>query len=233
MIRCIAVDDSSLALDLLEDYIGKIKYLHLAKRCQSAVEAIELLRKENIDLVFLDIQMPDITGIDLVKSLTHKPKIIFTTAHPDYALEGFNYDAVDYLLKPFSFERFQKAVDKAYRQFKSEKLFSQEKEYIFVKSGYENLKIPIQDILYIESLRDYVQVFTKEKKILTLINMKDIIKVLPSENFTRTHRSFIVALNKITSLTSKKIYVGEKEVPVGGLYKKEVKKLLKAKGILS
>jgi two-component system LytT family response regulator len=232
MIRCIAIDDSSLALDLLEDYIRKVDYLQLVKRCQSAVEAAAIIRKGTIDLIFLDIQMPDITGIDLLKSLNPKPKVIFTTAFPNYAVEGFNQDAVDYLLKPFSFERFKKACDKAEQLLKLESNASKPEECIFIKCGYETVKVNIQEILYIESLKDYIQIFTPEKKLLTLMSMKEILNILPTGQFVHTHRSFAIALNKISSLAGRKIMIGDKEIPVGDIYRKEFQELLKSKGII-
>jgi two-component system LytT family response regulator len=232
MIRCLAIDDSSLALDLLEDYIGKVDYLQLVKRCQSAVEAASIIRKGTIDLIFLDIQMPDITGIDLLKSLNPKPKVIFTTAYPNYAVEGFNQDAVDYLLKPFSLERFKKACDKAEQLLKLESAAAKQEEFIFIKCGYETVKVNVQEILYIESLKDYIQIFTPEKKLLTLMSMKEILSILPAGQFVRTHRSFVIALNKISSLAGKRIMIGEKEIPVGDIYRKEFQELLKSKGII-
>ncbi|MGZ4098977.1 MAG: LytR/AlgR family response regulator transcription factor [Bacteroidia bacterium] len=232
MMRCLAIDDSSLALDLLEDYIGRVDYLHLVKRCQSALEAGEILRKENIDLIFLDIQMPDITGIDLLKSLSHKPKVIFTTAYPNYAIEGFNLSAIDYLLKPFSFERFKTATDKAFLQLKLENSQVKHENFIFIKSGYDTIKIRLQDIIYIEAQRDYIQIFTKEKKIMTLMSMKDILNMLPPDNFARIHRSFIVAIDKISGFSGKKVFVETKEIPVGDIYRKDFQKLLKEKKII-
>lgn len=231
MIRCISLDDSPLALELLENYISGISYLYLVKSCNNASEAIEILEKENIDLVFLDIQMPDITGIDLLKSLKVKPKVIFTTAYSNYAIEGFNQNASDYLLKPFSMERFKTAVEKVSLQLQLERKPQPAAEYIFVKSGYETVKINIKNILYIEALKDYIQIFTEEKKVLTLMSMVQILKALPLGEFLRAHRSFIIAIDKITKIATKKIHVGKKEIPIGDIYREEFQKLLKSKKI--
>ncbi len=232
MINCIAIDDSPLALELIEDYIHKINYLHLVKSCTNALEAIESLRKGNVDLLFLDIHMPDISGIDLLRSLKVKPKIIFTTAYPNYALEGFNQNASDYLLKPFSLERFKVAVEKVDRQLKLEGRKSIEKDHIFIKSGYESLKIEIKDILYIEALKDYIQIFTAEQKILSLMSMKDILEMLPAEKFKRVHRSFIISADKISRVAPRKVYIGTKEVPLGDIYRDAFQTFLKAKNII-
>jgi DNA-binding LytR/AlgR family response regulator len=232
MIRCLTIDDSPLALDLLDDYINKTDDLKLVKRCTNALEALELIRSGNIDLIFLDIQMPDITGIDLLKSLKNKPKVIFTTAFTDYAVEGFNLDATDYLLKPFSYERFRKAVDKVIQQSRLEKNQTEEKSNIFIKSGHETLKILTEEILYIEALRDYVQIFTKKQKILSLISMKEFMGMLPAEEFIRIHRSYIISLDKISKISARKVLVGNKEIPVGDNYKDEFHVLLKKRKII-
>ncbi len=222
MIRCLAVDDSPLALDLLESYIQKVDFLSLERKCNNAVEAIDVLGKNNIDVVFLDIQMPDVTGIDLLKTLHKKPKVIFTTAYPEYAVEGFDLDATDYLLKPFSFERFLKAVQKVQSQLLAEQeneISENEKTFLFVKSGYESVKIFLQDILYVEAMKDYVQFVTPGKKILSLKSMKDVLEEVPEEEFIRVHRSFIVSKSKITKVTSQKIFIGQHEIPLGDIFR--------------
>jgi two-component system, LytTR family, response regulator len=229
MIRCIIVDDSPLALDLLENYITKIPELHLVKRCTNALEAIETLRKCKTDLLFLDIQMPDITGIDLLNSLDCKPKVIFTTAFPNYAVEGFNLNASDYLLKPFSFERFNTAVQKVKLQIELEKAKTISDESIFVKSGYDTVKIRCSDILYIEALKDYILIFAKDKKVITLMGMKDILEILPKNDFVRTQRSYIVSLDKITRISPRKVFIGEIEIPIGEIFKDEFLTAIKKK----
>src|ERR1041385_5604577 len=225
MIRCMVIDDSPLALRLLEDYIGKVDFLALEHTCTNAIEAAGILRKKNIDLLFLDVQMPDINGISLFNSLEHKPKVIFTTAYPNYAVEGFNLDAVDYLLKPFSFERFLKAVSKAKEVLEPRipALGPPEPNapFIFIKSGYETVKVVLGEIRYIEALKDYVQVFLKEKKIVSPMGMKEILAELPPDEFIRVHRSYIVPISRITSIGSRKIHVGDKEIPVGDSFRKD------------
>lgn len=225
--NCIAVDDEPLALNLIEDFTKKIPFLTYVKSCKNAFEAIEIIQKEKIDLVFLDINMPDISGIELIKNIEHKPLVIFTTAYSEYAVQGFELSAVDYLVKPFLFERFFKAVNKAYELYnlKNKKtnstteINSYTKDYIFVKADYSSVKIFLNDILYIEGLKDYVKIHTKEKKILTLITMKKIEEKLPSSNFIRVHRSFIVALDKIESIQRNRIIINKNWIPVGDSFK--------------
>lgn len=231
MIRCITIDDSPLALDLLDDYISKIEYLKLVRRCSSAAEARELLSRQAVDLIFTDIQMPDINGLDFIKSLKTKPKVIFTTAYPHYAIEGFDLDAVDYLLKPFSFERFKKAISKVFQQMELEKRMDDENKCIFVKSGYEVVKISIKEIEYIEALKDYIQIFKKDQKVLTLMSMKAILELLPAGEFGRCHRSYIVPLSKVSRVSSRSVFIGHKEIPIGEMYRDEFQKLLKSRGI--
>jgi len=225
MIRCLAIDDELLALDLLEDNIRKVPFLELVKACKSGFEAMEIMQKEKIDLVFLDIQMPDISGIQFLKSLKTKPLVIFTTAYEKYALQGFELDVIDYLLKPFSFERFLKSVNKAQEylnliekpilQPQKEDLSTSEK-YLFVKSDYKLVKIDIKDILYIEGLKDYVKIYVEgqERPVITLSSMKAVEEKLPSNSFIRVHRSFIVAIEKVRFIQRNTVHIANKEIPV-------------------
>jgi len=228
--NCIAVDDEPLALNLIEDFVKKVPFLSFTKSCKNAFEAIEIIQEEKIDLVFLDINMPDISGVELIKNIENKPLVIFTTAYSEYAVEGFELNAVDYLVKPFLFERFFKAVNKAYELYnlKNKKQPVQiadtnsiVQDYIFVKADYSSVKIYLKDILYLEGLKDYVKIHTIEKKILTLITMKKIEEKLPSSNFVRVHRSYIIALDKIESIQRNRIIIHEKWIPVGNSYKTE------------
>lgn len=222
MIKCIIIDDSPLAIDLLEDYISRVNFLKLEHKFTNAIESLGFADKGNIDLIFLDIQMPDISGIELMKKLDKKTKVIFTTAFSKYAVEGFNLDAVDYLLKPFSFERFLKAVNKVRTHLTSEKTLSSitnENTFFFVRSGYESIKVHFKDILYIEALKDYVQIFTTEKKIVALFSMKEILKELPQNDFVRVHRSYIVSLSKISKVSSTKVQIGLKDIPLGSHFR--------------
>jgi DNA-binding LytR/AlgR family response regulator len=231
MIRCIAIDDETLALDLIEDNIRKVPFLELVKKCKSAFEALEPLQNEKIDILFLDIQMPDITGIQFLKSLKNKPLVIFTTAYEKYALEGFDLDVIDYLLKPFSFDRFLKAVNKAKDYLRlNEKTTLHENGtdtrstagYIFVKADYKLVKIDFNDILYIEGLKDYIKIYSGEKPVLTLLSMKSLEEKLPVSDFVRVHRSYIVAVKKIQFIQRNFIHIGNKEIPISDNYKEQL-----------
>ena len=226
MMRCLIIDDEPLAIELLEDFVSKIPFLKLEKSCSNAYEAMELIRTKKIDLIFSDIEMPDFTGIEFVQSLEQKPLLIFTTAYSHYAVEGFNLNAVDYLVKPIPFHRFVKAVNRAQELFelKTEAenlteptMFSS--SFIFVKSEYENLKINLSDIHYIEGLKDYIKIHTNNAKpILTLNSLKSFEEKLPS-NFIRVHRSFIVSLNHINSVQRNRIIIDKVYIPIGQNYK--------------
>jgi DNA-binding LytR/AlgR family response regulator len=237
-IRCIAIDDEKLALDLIEDDILKVPFLQLVKKCRSGVEAMDVLQTEQIDLLFLDIQMPDISGIQFLKSIPHKPLVIFTTAYEKYALEGFELDVVDYLLKPYSFERFLKAVNKVQEHLRiveknsirpdaEEVTFSS--KFIFVKSDYKLVKIEISEIQYIESLKDYVKIVSGDKPVVTLSSMKAIEEKLVSPDFIRVHRSYMVNLRKIQYIQRNYIKVGDKEIPIGDNYKESFLQLINQK----
>lgn len=232
MIRCLAVDDEPLALDVIEKHISKIPELQLVEKCTSPIKALEILNKEEIDLVFLDIEMSEITGIQMLKSIVRKPMVIFTTAYESYAMEGYELDVVDYLLKPISFDRFLKAVNKAQEYFQLKKgtvlkdNSSYDHGYIFVKSEYQMIKINFKDILYVEGLKDYVKIYCGPKPVLSLQNLKSIESKLPPEHFTRVHKSFIVSLPKIDSVHKGRIKIGENEIPVGDNYREAFLKLI-------
>jgi DNA-binding LytR/AlgR family response regulator len=224
MIRCLAIDDEKLALDLLEDNIRKIPFLELAGKCNSGFTAMEILQKEKIDLIFLDIQMPDISGIQFLKSLPVKPMVIFTTAFENYALEGFELDVIDYLLKPFSFERFLKAVNKAqeYHSLLEKADVPASGGFLFVKSEHKLVRLQFDEILYVESLKDYVKIYTGEKPIVTLLSMKVIEEKLPPRDFLRVHRSFIVNVRKIQVIEKRHIRIMSHEIPIGDNYREIV-----------
>ena len=231
MIRCIAIDDEMLALDLIEDNIKKVPFLELVQTCRSAIEAMEVLRNQPVDLLFLDIQMPDISGIQMLKSLHNKPLVIFTTAFSTYAKEGFDLDVIDYLLKPYSFERFLKAVNKVHEYMDlHDRAISQAttKEivasptYLFVKADYKLYKINLCDILYIEGLKDYVKIYVAEKPIVTQMSMKTLEEKLPAHDFIRVHRSFIVAFNKIDFVQKHLLTIGKKEIPISEHYRDQL-----------
>ncbi|MEI6454895.1 MAG: LytTR family DNA-binding domain-containing protein [bacterium] len=231
MIRCLAVDDEMLALDLIEDNIRKIPYLQMVKKCQSAFEAIEILRQQQIDLLFLDIQMPDLNGIQLLKSLQEKPIVIFTTAFSNYAIESYDLDVMDYLLKPYTFERFLRAVNKAleYLELKEKYLQSgSQKEpvasanFLFVRSGYKLVKIDVKNIEYIEGLGDYVKIYSGGSPILTQTSMKSMEEKLVSPDFIRVHRSFIISFNKIDFIRKNMVGIKGKEIPISDHYREQL-----------
>jgi len=226
MIRCIAIDDEALALDLIEDNIRKIPFLELAGKFTNAFEALNLMNEQAIDLLFLDIQMPDISGIQFLKSLKQKPVVIFTTAFSKYALEGFELDVIDYLLKPYSFERFLKSVNKAHEFLELHEKAKDARRgtafgshYLFVRADYKLVKVALQDILYIEGLKDYVKIYCGDKPILTQMSMKAIEEKLPAHDFIRVHRSFIVSFDKIDFIHKSFISIKGKEIPLSDHYK--------------
>lgn len=230
MIKCIAIDDEPLALALVKEYISKASFLQLSAVFTDAVEAAAFLEKEKIDLIFLDIQMPDINGIQFYDSMVQKPMVIFTTAFSEYAVEGFNVNAVDYLLKPFEYDRLLKAAYKAKEYFD----FIQNQEMrlssIFVKADYQLVKINLKDVLFIEGLDDYIRIHLSDNKtVLTLMSLKAITEKLPVHEFARIHRSYIVALDKIEKVNSRRVVIAGKEIPVGISYAEEFSKAISKK----
>ena len=224
-IRCLAVDDEPPALDVLQKHIAAVHTLELMGLCNNAVEALELMKDHSVDLMFLDIQMPQILGTDFIAALKNPPKVIFTTAYRKFAVEGFELNAVDYLLKPISFERFLKAVSKvmditpAVYQQAPENTTDQ---YLYFRSDRKMVKIMLDEILYIESLKDYVKIVTLSKTVITKHSISSLEEMLPKAGFIRIHRSFIVALNKIESYNHEVVVVAKKELPISRMYKLEV-----------
>ncbi|MDI9366079.1 MAG: response regulator transcription factor [Flavobacterium sp.] len=220
MMICIAIDDEPLALQLVTQYCEKVPFLQLKKVFTNPDEATIYLHQNPVDLIFLDIQMPDVSGLQFYKnlSLAKKPQVIFTTAFKDYAVDGFNVDAVDYLLKPFEFNRFLKAVYKAkeYMEF----LSSQDLQMssIFIKANYEMMKINLKDIDLIEALDDYIKFYIKPTPILTLMTLKCIQEKLPSKEFIRIHRSYIIPIAKVEKFSKNKVFIAGKELPIGTSY---------------
>jgi DNA-binding LytR/AlgR family response regulator len=219
MITCIAIDDEPLALEILKKYIAKIYFLDLKGTFTDPFEAKKLLDETPVDILFLDIQMPDINGIEFSKTINKKnTAVVFTTAYSEYAVDGFNVDAIDYLLKPIEYDRFLKAVYKAKEYI--DYLGSQELQdgYIFVKSDYQMVKVNLKDIIYIEGLDDYIKIYLPQKSILTLMTLKTISAKLPSKEFIRVHRSYIVPVTKIENISKSKIKIADKEIPIGVSY---------------
>lgn len=229
MIKTIIVDDEPLALDILESHISKIPELELVARCNNALEANQVMKEHDIALIFLDIQMPEISGIEFAKSLTQSPMIIFTTAHPDYAIEGFELDAVDYLLKPISLDRFIKATNKVLdktSQSDRKNDDGDDNDFFFVKADKKLVKVKYSDILYIEGLKDYVIIRQEEGRVITLQTMKSLEVKLPSKQFRRIHRSYIVNTKRIKALVGNMVELKEKgetkSIPVGKIYREDL-----------
>lgn len=223
--RCVLIDDEPLAIEILENYIERLDNKEIVGKFTNSVKALEFLSRHPVDLVFLDIQMPNLTGIDLVKSIKNLPQFIFTTAYPEYALEGFDLNATDYLVKPIPFSRFLQAIGKAEDYYRlQENTTRVANDFIFVRSEYENVRIATQKITYIEGLKDYIKIYTENspKAILTLMSFKDILERLNHTNFLRVHRSFIVNISQIDSLQKTRIIIGEKYIPIGETYKQKV-----------
>ncbi len=234
-INCIAIDDEPLALDVIGHHANKIPFLALKAKINNGFEAIDFLHKEKVDLIFLDIQMPELTGFELLRTLNNKPLVVFTTAYPNFALESYELDAVDYLVKPIPFERFLKAVNKVKQRISSPAgtievaSHNNTPDFIFVKTEYKTVKIFLDDILYIESEKDYVAFQLKQEKILSLLSIKSVEEFLPKDNFVRVHRSFIVAFNKIEAIERNNISIGKKIIPVGDNYREFFKLLIDGK----
>lgn len=237
MINAIIVDDEPLALDVLETYLENMPDVNLVARCANALEANDVLKKEKVDLMFLDIQMPQLTGIDFVKTLSNPPQVIFTTAYANYALEGFELNAIDYLVKPISLERFMKAVNKAVDQIELKRGASHgnasgssdqddKEDFIFVKADKKLVKIKYDDIIYIEGLKDYVIIRMENQRVITLQTMKSLEDKLPADLFRRIHRSYIVAVDKIDAVVGNMVEVMEKgqakHLPIGKNYRDEL-----------
>ncbi|HEY0678727.1 MAG TPA: response regulator [Chitinophagaceae bacterium] len=234
-IRCLLIDDEPLALQLLTSYVEKLEYLELAGVCNNAIDALNFLQKTKVDLLLLDIQMPGLTGIDFLRSLSNKPRVIFTSAYTQYALEGYELNVLDYLVKPVSFERFVIAINKLFQTntfstiHPAEELYSASRNgFIYIKAEKKMRKVFLSDILYLESLKDFVRVQTKGKSIITYQTITYFEEKLPDDQFIRVHRSFIVSLHHIQSFTGASIEINNFEVPIGRLYKMNVLKVLGA-----
>jgi DNA-binding LytR/AlgR family response regulator len=233
-IRCLIIDDEPLALRVLERYAGDVSYLEIAGKCSNALEAMEVLHRERIDLLFLDINMPKLTGIEFLKTQKHPPIVIITTAYAEYALQGYELNVIDYLMKPFSFDRFLKAVQKAEEALKDQPARIQhsqgnvtaDEQFIFIKSSKKTYNVSLESILYIEALGDYVKVFTPERMIISYQSLKNIETLLPPRRFPRIHKSFIVSLSKIEMIEGNHVKIRDRLIPIGTNYKAEFEKLI-------
>ena len=229
-LSCIIVDDEPLALNLLEKYISQTDFLQLECRCKSAIQAKQILDKQKIDLIFLDIQMPDINGIELSKTINKDTRIIFTTAFTQYAVQGYKVNALDYLVKPFNYEEFYDAAIKAKEWF--EFIYNQnksEKEFIFVRAEYRQVKIMLNEVLYFEGLKDYVKIWLKDssRPILTLLSLKALETELPASKFMRIHRSFIISFAHIKGIEKNQICIGNIHIPIARQYKEDFRVQIK------
>ena len=236
-INCLIVDDEELARNLVENYIKRLPHLNIIGKCANPLDAMQVLQEKQVDLLFLDIQMPDLTGIEFLKTLSQKPLVIFTTAYKEYAMEGYELDVVDYLLKPFRFERFLQAVNKAGKLLKADDkknhpspsstqpaAVDKPKDYILVKSEFKVFRIFYEDILYIESMKEYVAYHTPAGRTLSLGSLKKLQSELPANQFMRIHKSYIANINYISALEGNMVHVREKKLPIGASYKEEVLK---------
>jgi DNA-binding LytR/AlgR family response regulator len=232
MIRCIAVDDETPALDILEDNISRVPFLRLVKKCKNAFQAREALQREPVDLLFLDIEMPGLSGLRLLKDLREKPLVIFITAYRNYAADGYDLDVLDYLVKPVSFERFRRAANKAleYLEMRRSEKFSPFPDYIFVQSEYRLTKVFIHEILYIEGLGNYIKIYCTglARPILSRLSMKVIGERLPVGKYLRVHKSFIVMLDKISSVHNDSIMIEGTGIPLSRSYRDEFFKLIQS-----
>lgn len=236
-ITCLIADDEPMALDLIESYVTKTPFLELKGRCNNGFEVLDLLAKEDIDLLFLDIQMPGLNGLELSKTLRKKNRVIFTTAFDKYALAGFKVEALDYLLKPFDYNEFLTAANRALEWFSLQRSTKQQpvvnNDYIFVKADYKQIRIDFDDILYFEGLKDYVKIWLKSKPrpILTLMSLKTLEENLPTDRFMRVHRSFIVSLNEIKSIERNSIMINNQCIVIADKYKDDFYEFVQKKSM--
>jgi two-component system, LytTR family, response regulator len=249
ILTCLIVEDEPLARNLLTQYVGKISTLQLVKACSSPLDAMDILRETPVDILFLDVQMPEITGISLLKILKNKPLVILTTAYSEYAIEGYELDVTDYLLKPITFERFLKAVEKATQKIISAQTpistqettptlppsvnegISSNQPFIFVKDGTKLVKVKLNDIQYVEGLKDYVTIHTPNKNITTLQRMKTLEEQLPEGQFIRIHNSYIVSLEWIDVIHKEKVQIGKAFLPISDTYRKAFKEFIEKNNI--
>ena len=223
MIRCIAIDDDAQTLEMIENSIARIPFLELLKTFDNAFHAIEFMDKEEVDLIFTDVEMPVLTGLEFLGSLRRRPYFIIVSEQERYAVEAFNLEATDYLLKPFSFERFLKAVNKVREHIRLKTPTQQSeisgRDYIFIKSDYKTIRINVGDILFVEGLKDYVKLHTVDKPVLTLLSLRTLEQGLPCERFMRVHRSYIVALSKIDTIEKSRIKIGQHTITISDMYR--------------
>lgn len=233
-LHCLIIDDKPLAIDILVEYVSKIPFLKLVATTTDPIDGLKIVREQQIDLVFLDIQMPGLTGLQFIKISGKQCKIIFTTAYAEYALDGYEHDVIDYLLKPIAFDRFYRAAEKALQTVVTDNKINPSSimqvefpiEFLFVKTEYRIQKIDLKDILYVESMQNYITIITAKERVLSLQSLKNIEEQLPLKEFVRVHKSFIIALRHISSIERGRIKIGEQLIPVGDNYRKNFYKLI-------
>ena len=234
-VRCMVIEDEPLAQNVLKKYIEEVPSLDLAEVCDNALEAAEIIRTKNIQLLFLDINLPKLSGINFLKTLPQPPLVIFTTAYPEFAVEGFELDAIDYLVKPFSFERFLKAINKTLNQINRKPGSNKEDtiadDFIFLKADKKVYKINLEDIVYAEATGDYVKVITGDGQYVANITLKKLLEQLPAKSFIRVHKSFVISAGKIKFFEGNYIKVGQNEIPIGASYRDEIFARLKGKNM--
>lgn len=250
-IKCLIIDDEPLAIKVIENYLLRLNEFEIVAKCESAIEAFNILQNDKIDLLFLDINMPMLTGIDFVKSLEQKPEVILTTAHREYALDGFEISALDYLLKPISFQRFLKAANKAAQFIQTKNAAkspakvaapsststsnssSEEERFIFLKVDKKMLKVFLDDIIYMESLKDYLRIYTKDNDMVVHYTLTKLLENLPEDEFIRIHRSYAISLKKVNAIEGNQVELKNgKMLPIGRLYQQTVKDTIYSKGIM-
>lgn len=233
-LNCLVVDDEPFSIEILQTYIEKVPGIHMLGKCKNAIEALSFIHENSIDVLFLDINMPEISGIQLLNSLVDPPLVVFTTAYPEYAIEGFNLDAVDYLLKPFGFERFLKAADKIYKRIgekKAVKSQSVDSGFIMIRADKRDYKVNLADIMFIQSKGDYLKITTIERSFLSHDTMQNILQLLSGNRFIRIHKSFIVSLEKIKYLEGNQVFIGAETIPIGKVYRTDLMNTLAKEGL--
>lgn len=238
-IKCLIIDDESLARKGLEKYVKEIDFLDLKGVCKNAMEANSILNAEKIDLLFWDIEMPMLTGIEFLKSLRAAPKVIFTTAYSNYAIDSFEFDVIDYLVKPISFERFLQASNKAFRLIKGNAVpapvmnqVKKEAAYIFIKTDKQLVKVMLDEILFVQAMQNYSRVVTKNETLLTLVPLKKVLEILPPHQFLQIHKSYLIAKTQIEAIAGNQIIIGEHKIPIGRSMKEDVIRILVGEKVL-